>query len=98
VLVKLNPLSSAVNQTLAKLMLRWSEAPVVAEFLSPVTVQLVDPVTGLPMRKSHISQLKRKILLVLDPSLSCCWECHSGYLRAGYAVMQPVETHRTLSP
>jgi hypothetical protein len=56
VLVKINPLSSAVNQTSAKLMLRLSEPLVIVEFLSPV-----NPVTGLPMRMSHISQLTRKI-------------------------------------
>jgi hypothetical protein len=45
-LEKVNPLSSAVKQTSVKLMLRWSEPLVIAEFLSPVTVQIVNPVTG----------------------------------------------------
>jgi hypothetical protein len=61
VLVEINPFISAVNETSAKLMLRWSEPLVIAEFLSPVAVQLVNTVTGLPVIKVHISQLKRKI-------------------------------------
>jgi hypothetical protein len=60
-MVELSLQSSAVNQISENLMLRWSELLVIAEFLSPVTVQLVNTVIGLPVRKSHTSQSKGEL-------------------------------------
>jgi transposase InsO family protein len=59
VLLRLHPLSSKSNQRSAKLEYRWSEPLKVARFVSPVTVLLANPDTGVIIRKAHVSQLKR---------------------------------------
>jgi hypothetical protein len=59
VLVRLHPTSSRIFQRSAKLENTWSVPLVVAKFLSAVTVQLANPDTGVFVRKTHISQLKK---------------------------------------
>jgi hypothetical protein len=59
VLVKLHPQSSKVLQLSAKIANKWSEPLVISKFLTPVTVQLANPETGVLLRKAHVSQLKK---------------------------------------
>jgi hypothetical protein len=59
VLLRSHPLSSKSHQRSAKLEYRWSEPLKVARFVSPVTVLLANPDTGVIIRKAHVSQLKR---------------------------------------
>lgn len=58
VLVRLHPLSSKSRQRSAKLDFKWSVPLNVAKFVSPVTVLLANPDTGVIIRKAHVSQLK----------------------------------------
>jgi transposase InsO family protein len=58
VLLRLHPLSSKSGQRSAKLDLRWSAPLRIVNFVSPVTVQLANPDTGVIVRKAHVSQLK----------------------------------------
>jgi hypothetical protein len=51
VLVRLHPQSS-------KLDFKWSVPLVIAKYVSPVTVLLANPDTGVILRKAHVSQLK----------------------------------------
>jgi hypothetical protein len=59
VLVKLHPQSSKVLQLSAKIANKWSEPLMISKFLTPVTVQLANPETGVLLRKAHVSQLKK---------------------------------------
>ena len=59
VLLRLPPLSYRSRQRSAKLDLRWSVPWKIARFVSPVTVLLANPDTGVIVRKAHVSQLKR---------------------------------------
>jgi hypothetical protein len=59
VLVKLHPQSSKVLQVSAKIANKWSEPLMISKFLTPVTVQLANPETGVLLRKAHVSQLKK---------------------------------------
>jgi hypothetical protein len=59
VMLRLHPLSSKSQQRSAKLDLKWSVPMRLARFVSPVTVQLANPDTGVIVRKAHVSQLKR---------------------------------------
>lgn len=59
VMYRLNPISRAVDHINHKLLPMWSKPCVIQVFTSPVTVQLVNPSTGRPVRKAHVSQLKR---------------------------------------
>ena len=59
VLVRTHPLSSKSQQRSAKLDYKWSRPLKIVRFLSPVTVQLANPDTGVIIRKAHVSQLKR---------------------------------------
>jgi hypothetical protein len=58
VMVRLHPQSSKVQQRSAKLEYKWSIPLVIAKFISPVTVSLANPETGVLVRKAHVSQLK----------------------------------------
>jgi hypothetical protein len=58
VLVRLHPLSSKSQQRSAKLHFKWSVPLVIAKYVSPVTVLLANPDTGVVTRKAHVSQLK----------------------------------------
>jgi hypothetical protein len=59
VIVRMHPLSSKSQQRSAKLDYKWSMPLRIVRFLSPVTVQLANPDTGVIIRKAHISQVKR---------------------------------------
>jgi transposase InsO family protein len=59
VLLRLHPLSSRSQQRSAKLDLKWSKPMKLARFVTPVTVLLANPDTGVIIRKAHVSQLKR---------------------------------------
>jgi hypothetical protein len=59
VLVRLHPLSSRSQQRSAKLDYRWSVPLKIARFVSPVTVLLANPDSGVIIEKAHVSQLKR---------------------------------------
>jgi hypothetical protein len=63
VLVRLHPLSSRSQQRSAKLVYRWSVPLKIAGFVSPVTVLLANPNTGIIIKKAHVSQLKRHFLV-----------------------------------
>jgi hypothetical protein len=58
VLVRLHPLSSKISQRSAKLEFKWSVPLVIVKYVSPVTVLLANPDTGVVLRKAHVSQLK----------------------------------------
>jgi hypothetical protein len=55
---RLHPLSSAANKVSAKLLPRGSCPLITARFLTPVTVQLANPETGVIIRKAHVDSLK----------------------------------------
>jgi hypothetical protein len=59
VLLRLRPLSSRLRQRSAKLELKWSQPLRIARFVSPVTVLLANPDTGVIIRRAHVSQLKK---------------------------------------
>lgn len=59
VLLRLHPQSSRLRQRSAKLDLKWSEPLLVAKVVTPVTVWLANPDTGVIIRRAHVSQLKR---------------------------------------
>jgi hypothetical protein len=59
VLLRLHPLSSRLRQRSAKLELKWSQPLRIAKFVSPVTVLLANPDTGVIIRRAHVSQLKK---------------------------------------
>jgi len=58
VFCKTHPASSALDKRAAKLCHRWSGPHRIVKFLTPVTVRLADPRTGVVFRRAHISQLK----------------------------------------
>jgi hypothetical protein len=58
VLVRIYPLSYKSRQRSAKVYLKWSVPLIIVRFVSPVTVLLADPKTGVILRKAHVSQLK----------------------------------------
>jgi hypothetical protein len=58
VMVRVHPLSSRSQRRSAKLDLNWSTPFTIARFVSPVTVLLANPATGVIIRKAHVSQLK----------------------------------------
>jgi hypothetical protein len=58
VMYRKNLVSSKINKESAKLMLRWSEALVITEFLRDNVVLLANPKTGVVVRRAHVSQLK----------------------------------------
>ena len=62
VLVRLHPLSSKSHQRSAKLDFKWSVPLIITKFVSPVTVLLANPETGVIIRKAHVSQLKPYML------------------------------------
>jgi hypothetical protein len=62
VLLRLHPISSKSQKRSAKLDLRWSVPLKVVRFVSPVTLLLANPDTGVIVRKAHVSQLKRFFL------------------------------------
>jgi hypothetical protein len=62
VLVRLHPQSSQAHQGSAKIDYKWSLPLVVAKYVSPVTVLLANPDTGVVVRKAHVSQLKMYIV------------------------------------
>jgi hypothetical protein len=51
-------LSSKRKGVSAKLELKWSKPKVIAKFLKPKVVQLVNTETGVVVRKAHVWQLK----------------------------------------
>lgn len=55
---KNHPQSSAVKKLSAKMLPRWNGPYYILQFLTPVTVKLVDPDTHAFVRKSHVSHLK----------------------------------------
>jgi hypothetical protein len=59
VLLRTHPLSSRAQQRSAKLDFKWSTSLTIAKFVSPVTVQLANPDTGVIVRRAHVTQLKR---------------------------------------
>jgi transposase InsO family protein len=59
VLLRTHPLSSRAQQRSAKLDFKWSTPMTIAKFVSPVTVQLANPDTGVIVRRAHVTQLKR---------------------------------------
>jgi hypothetical protein len=58
VMYRKNLVSSKINKETAKLMLRWSEPLVIAEFVRDNVVLLANPKTGVVVRRAHVSQLK----------------------------------------
>jgi hypothetical protein len=61
VLVRLHPQSSRSHQRSAKIDYKWSLPLVASKYVSPVTVLLANPDTGVLVRKAYISQLKMYI-------------------------------------
>jgi hypothetical protein len=59
VLLRLHPLSSKSLGRSAKLDLKWSTPFRIVKFVSPVTVLLANPDTGVIVRRAHVSQLKQ---------------------------------------
>jgi hypothetical protein len=59
VLVGLYPLSSKLHQHSAKVDYKWSVLLAIAKFVSPVTVLVANPDTGVTVRQVHVSQLKQ---------------------------------------
>jgi hypothetical protein len=57
--VRLHPLSSKSQQRSAKLDFRRTVSLKIVRFLSPVTVELANPDTGVVIRKARVSQVKR---------------------------------------
>jgi hypothetical protein len=58
VMYRLNLTSSEVQNISAKLLLKWSRPVVIAKFVHPNIVLLANPVTGVIIRRAHVSQLK----------------------------------------
>lgn len=58
VLVRLFPQSSVARGFTSKLAQHWSKPLTVASFTSPVSVRLLDPVTGRVCRTAHVRHLK----------------------------------------
>jgi hypothetical protein len=58
VLYRLNLRSSKAQNISAKLLLRWSTPMVIAKFVRPNVVLLVNPDTGVITRRAHVTQLK----------------------------------------
>jgi hypothetical protein len=61
VLARLHPQSSRSHQRSAKIDYKWSLPLIIAKYVSPVTVLLANPDTGVVVRKAHVSQLKMYI-------------------------------------
>ncbi|PNF28671.1 hypothetical protein B7P43_G08232 [Cryptotermes secundus] len=61
VMLRLHPLSSKSQQQVRRLKVKWSLPMRLARFVSPVTVLLANPNTGVNVRKAHVSQLKRHL-------------------------------------
>jgi hypothetical protein len=61
VLSRRNPLSSRSHQRSAKLDWKWSAPLKIAKFVSPVTILLANPDTGVIVCKAHVSQVKRAL-------------------------------------
>jgi hypothetical protein len=59
VLLRVHSLSSKVKQRSAKLDLKWSTPMRIVKFVSPGTVLLANPDTGVIIRRAHVSDLKR---------------------------------------
>jgi hypothetical protein len=59
VLLRLNPLSSRLRQRSAKLEKKWLEPLKIAQCVSPVTVLLANPDTGVIVRRAPVCQLKK---------------------------------------
>jgi hypothetical protein len=59
VVFKLNLISSKVKRTSAKMLMKWSQPVLIAEFLALNVVQLANPLTGVLVRKAHVSQIKK---------------------------------------
>jgi hypothetical protein len=59
VLVRLHLISSKSCRRSAKLDYKWPVPLTIAKFVSPVTVLLTNPDTGVIIRKAHVSQLKQ---------------------------------------
>jgi hypothetical protein len=55
VMVRLHPLSSKVQQRSSKLDFKWSAPLTVTKYVSPVTVLLANPDTGVVIRKAYVS-------------------------------------------
>jgi len=55
---KKNLVSSKVQNISGKLLLRWSEPLVTAKIVNTNNMLLANPVTGVIVRKAHVSQLK----------------------------------------
>nr|CAD7425468.1 unnamed protein product [Timema monikensis] len=56
VVYRVYQLSRVADGIAAKLCYRWFEPTVIERLLTPVTVQLKDPETGLPRRKAHFKR------------------------------------------
>jgi hypothetical protein len=59
VLLRVHSLISKVKQRSAKLDLKWSNPMRIVKFVSPVTVLLANPDTGVIIRRAHVPHLKR---------------------------------------
>jgi hypothetical protein len=59
VVYKLNLISFKVKRTSATMLMKWSQPVVIAKFLAPNVVQLANPLTGVLVRKAHVSQIKK---------------------------------------
>jgi hypothetical protein len=57
-LVWLHPLSSKSHRRSTKFDFKWSVPLVIAKYVSPVTVLLANPDTGVVVGKAHVSKLK----------------------------------------
>jgi hypothetical protein len=64
--LSLHPLSSRSHQRSAKLDWKWSSPPKIGKFMSPVTILLANPDTGVIISKAHISQVKRAFQSGID--------------------------------
>jgi len=58
-LYRLNLVSSKAQKVSAKLLLKWSRPTTIAKIVRPNVVLLANPVTGVIVRRAHVSQLKR---------------------------------------
>nr|CAD7402413.1 unnamed protein product [Timema poppensis] len=55
VVYELHNYNKAIDGKTAKFDYRWSAPTIISKFLTPVTVQLMDPVTGLATRRAHVT-------------------------------------------
>jgi hypothetical protein len=58
VMFKRNSVSSKAQNITSKLLMRWSEPVIIAKIINTNNMLLVNPDTGVIIRRAHVSQLK----------------------------------------